>query len=77
MSINQLSINQRNNGVMHGDDNDDDNGDEDDDDDELTRVDTFWALQGLYRAIKTRLFLLYIVKHAREKKLRHTLFACQ
>ena len=58
---------------MHGDDN----GDEDDDDDELTRVDTFWALQSLHRAIKTRLFLLYIVKHGGVKKLRHMFFACQ
>ena len=63
---------------MHGDDNDDDNGDENDDDNELTRVDTFWALLGLHRAIKTPcLFFLYIVKHARVKKLRHMLFACQ
>ena len=62
---------------MHGDDNDDDNGDADDDNDELTTFYMFRGLQCLHQAIKIRLFLMYIVKHARVKiiTISITLFA--
>ena len=52
---------------MLGDDNGDDNGDADDDNDELSGIYMFRGLQCLHLAIKIRLFLLHIVKHARVK----------